>query len=492
MLTKEAHRKPPPHPGKPSPLWPRSGHDNNHVWGDFLAKVNRLVRPPDDAERSRPRSRRGEVRIDQQRGHKERVLPAFSCPALSDPVPGSSGLPPVADREMRHPPSASRPRNSAERATSPQLPALSRPAAPDPRTGPIMISVFGTPSALTYWGMHLLRTIMQVVYGDTHYVHSIYFDDLCDAWFKRDGKNVLIVSECPESRIVDLIVKSGAPLFVFADDPNDVIGYLMTSRGLDVRLALSLASQSYCTLLDVFKAPTTFLVRHTHYGNRVRDLIKQILTYLEGAAVTDALVERVLAYLLPANPGMPNTTVSDDVLRIIPGARLPGGFAAEHTEDIRNRIGCVIDQYGIIAERKPLRRVEWPKEIFLDWDRRDIYSGAPIDMLGPARFLICGPTMHLPRGEWIASVEIEVSENLSGNRLWADVASKELLAVVTADIPAEGVFSFEMKFEVLEPQLPIDVRFQLQNGAIEGKFLMHKVTFRRAITTPSKAHARSH
>ena len=39
----------------------------------------------------------------------------------------------------------------------------------------MLISVFGTPSALTYWGIHLLRTIMQVVYGDTHFVHSNYY-----------------------------------------------------------------------------------------------------------------------------------------------------------------------------------------------------------------------------------------------------------------------------------------------------------------------------
>jgi hypothetical protein len=345
----------------------------------------------------------------------------------------------------------------------------------------MLISVFGTPSALTYWGAHVLRAIMQVVFGDTHYVHSILMDDLREAWFKRDGKNILLVSECPESPITNLVIKSGAPIFIFVDDPSDVVGYVMATRGLDVRTGLSFASQSLCTLHDAFKTSTAFVVRHECYGHRVNDIVTQFLTYLKGTEPAVDLVERVLRHVLPAGSCARNAAVSDEVLRLFPRARLPGGFTAEQPPDIRNRIDAVIDQYKGIVEGNPLQFVEWPKMIFLDWDRRDTYSGEPMNMVGPARFLICGPTMHLPRGKWIANVEIEVAGNHSGNRLWADVASKELLTAITADLPVDGVFSFEMAFEVLEPQMPIDVRFQLLDGAIEGKFLMRRVVVRRAI-----------
>jgi hypothetical protein len=262
----------------------------------------------------------------------------------------------------------------------------------------MLICVFGTPSALTYWGIHLLRTIMQVVYGDTHYVHSIYMDDFRDAWFKRGDKNVLLVSECPESPITNLVVKSGAPIFVFADDPNDAVGYIMESRSLEVRLALSFASQSFCTLHDIFNAPSAFVVRRSRYNDRVSGLVAQILTYIEGTAPRHTLVERILAHMLPAGQSERNATVSDEILRLIPRAPLPGGYAAEQTADIRDRIDRVIGQYKTITERKPFQLVEWPREIFLDWDRRDTYDGTPINMQGLARFLICGPTMHLPRG----------------------------------------------------------------------------------------------
>ncbi len=77
----------------------------------------------------------------------------------------------------------------------------------------MLISIFGTPSPLTYWGIHVLRAIVHVVYGDYHFIQSIYFDDLREAWFKRDGKGVIFASECPELQISDLFIKSGRQFF---------------------------------------------------------------------------------------------------------------------------------------------------------------------------------------------------------------------------------------------------------------------------------------
>ncbi len=162
----------------------------------------------------------------------------------------------------------------------------------------MLISVFGTPSPLTYWGVHVARAVMHVVYGDYHFIHSIYFQDLRDAWFKRDGKNVIFVSECPESQISDLFIQYRAPILLFADDAADVVGYAMASRNMDVYQAVRFASQSYCTLNDIIKTKAAFVVRRSHSARSVRGLVRQILMFLEGAA-PEALVEQVMAYVLP-------------------------------------------------------------------------------------------------------------------------------------------------------------------------------------------------
>lgn len=351
--------------------------------------------------------------------------------------------------------------------------------APEPCAGPMLISIFGTPSPLTYWGVHVVRAIAHVCHGEHHFIQSIYFRDLRDAWFKRDGKGVIFVSECPESQVSDLFIRSGAPIFLFADDPGDVIGYAMASRGLGLHQALRFASQSYCTLSNIVRTDGAFVVRPSHYGGGVRALVRQILAFLEGA-VSDELAELAMAHILSDYRAGDDSTIEKEVLRIIPGARRPGGFAVERTETAHRLIDSVIQQYAAIFEGRVLRKVEWPREIFLDWDRGEAFVAGPLQLVGPARFIICGPYMHLTRGEWLAKVEIEVSENHSGNRLRADIVAGDIQCVVDADLPGEGVFAFEMAFAVVEPLLPVEIRFQILSGAIEGRFFLRRVRIERA------------
>ncbi len=248
----------------------------------------------------------------------------------------------------------------------------------------------------------------------------------------------------------------------------------MASRRMDVYQSLRFASQSYCTLSEIIATESVFVVRHAYFGDSVRGLVRQILAFLEGG-VSDEFFERAMAHVLPDYQAGADSTIENEVLRLIPGARRPGDFAAAQTDDMRHLIESVVCQYAIVFDRRPLLQIDWPKEIFLNWDRGDAFVDGPIHLLGPARFLICGPYMHLTRGKWLATVEIEVRENHSGNRMCADILSRDILAAVIAELPAEGVFVFKIGFEILEPLLPVEIRFQILSGAIEGTFLLRKV-----------------
>jgi hypothetical protein len=79
---------------------------------------------------------------------------------------------------------------------------------------------------------------MQVVHGDCHFIQSMFIDDFRRAWFERNGKSVLFTSDCPDAQIVELIINSRSPVFVFIEDPIDVNGYVIASRGFSVLDAL--------------------------------------------------------------------------------------------------------------------------------------------------------------------------------------------------------------------------------------------------------------
>jgi hypothetical protein len=342
----------------------------------------------------------------------------------------------------------------------------------------MLISVLGTPSALTYWGVHLLATIMQVVYGDTHYVHSIYMDDLRDAWFKRDGKNVMLVSECPESRIADLVVKSGAPIFVFADDPNDVIGYVMASRGFDVYNALRFASQCFCTLSDVLKEPSAIRVRGNHYDSDVHELVRQFLEAVANPEREEQL-EQVMRHLVPGYRAGQERSVAHHILANFRDAQPPGTFLTCLSRELQELATTVIGQYEPILLGQPLGELVWPRELFLHSDPAGKFLPRAIELAGPARFLAWGPYMHLPRGEWDITIEIEVNENYSGNHLQVDLLSgTKVLSSLHAELPIRGIFSFNIQVAITEPQHAIEIRFFLLSGAIEGVFALRPVRLR--------------
>jgi hypothetical protein len=403
------------------------------------------------------------------------MLPASSPAMRSPPFSGSSSSPSpaAAERPRLAPPDVER--KSSDTPSPLAAPTASCPAILDNLAKPMMICVFGTPSALTYWGIHLLRTIMQVVFGDYHFIHSIYIEDLRQAWTQRGDKSVLFVSECPESHISDLVIKSGAPIFVFADDPPDVINDITMSFGGDAYNAMRLTSRCFSTLNDIFGAPAAICIRREHYDHSVRTLVQEVLSVFCDP-VKDEQLERVMRNLRIDPLAVRGSTIGEQISLHFPHAEKRGSFRSLPAAEAIER---VVRAYEVIAVQQALHEIEWPRDIFLRSDCVGEFVSGHQELVGPARFLIYGPYMHLPRGNWIARVEIEVSENYSGSRLLSDVVSGEILNVTVADLPGNGVFAFEMQFETLDPLLPIEIRFQLQTGAIEGKFLLRRVTIRR-------------
>ena len=85
-----------------------------------------------------------------------------------------------------------------------------------------------------------------------------------------------------------------------------------------------------------------------------------------------------------------------------------------------------------------------------------------------------GPYLHLPVGRWRVSIEMELVDCLSDNRLGIEAVSGRVVAAVTMRLPPQGRRGLDLDFDVTDPFLAIELRFQLLTGAIEGGFrLLH-------------------
>jgi hypothetical protein len=139
----------------------------------------------------------------------------------------------------------------------------------------------------------------------------------------------------------------------------------------------------------------------------------------------------------------------------------------------------IAPQYDVIRSGRGLQSIEWPPYSLLRPEYPDRLTLGPANLTGPARFLHYGPYLALPRGVWRAEMSVEVKDCLSDNIIGVDASSERVLALVTAKLPARGVFDFELEFEVQDPSKPVEIRVRLMTGAIEGELLLRRIQLTR-------------
>ena len=345
----------------------------------------------------------------------------------------------------------------------------------------MLLSVFGTPSAFTYAGCAIVRAIADTAAGSHAFIQAVFLDDVRNAWASLDRsrtKAVVLFSDFPATPLIELVRSARSPTVVFLDDFEEVAHQAIETRDMPVAHALRFASQVFCAL-DQLSQERVLLVTSKACGRPVGDLVSAASEFF-GLAESAALGERVLARLgYEASRGV---TLGEHFAGTRPRVVSDQAAAVRDDPHDQSLIKQVGSQYVGVGTGQGRADICWPTELFLEWDRPGAFLNGPIDLLGPARFIICGPYLHLPAGDWVANVVIEISENLSGNRLGVDVFSGTILRGVTMNLPETGVFEFSIPFQVEDPFLPVELRFQILTGAIEGKLMLQRVTFQRSMS----------
>jgi hypothetical protein len=343
----------------------------------------------------------------------------------------------------------------------------------------MLIGVFGTPSPLTLWTLHAVRIIIQVVHPNFSYISAVRFEDMKAAWNAIDAnarQQILFFIDCPEAPIADLFVSMDVPILWIADDAEDIVPFCQASRLMQVEQAIRFMTQSAATLSHLFRAKYLWQIRKEFYGCRVVEFVRNLIKFF-GLSVRDGEFKTIIGYLAPGDEN--EVTIGEETVRLIDKARWPGTYEFNNAWE-RGLFEMVGPQYDRLLRNQGIDHFFWPRDVFSDWDRPGQLVRGVQNMMGRARYLICGPYLHLPRGAWRAHVEIEVTENLSGNNLHADVLNGSVMVTgVNARLPKLGAFALDMDFVIREPLMPVEVRLEIREGAIEGKLLLRGVQLTR-------------
>lgn len=344
----------------------------------------------------------------------------------------------------------------------------------------MLIAVFGTPSPLTYWIVNFVRIVADVVFGSHCYIAPITIADLREAWDARGGKPVVLHSDIPQREIVDLFVNLKVPIFVVVDDAADVVGYLRASRDLDLKSALRHASQSFSILANLNAYDEAELVGPAYYDVSVPHIFNLAIDQF-GIAITEAQYWEVLARFGQEPRSSYCEPVVAFVLRDFPLAGQPGRHLDSCSASEAEIIAKVIGPYGDLLESRlenHWNSIVWPSEIFPDRDNPEKILDGPRSLIGPARILFGGHTLHLPAGKWSALVRFEVAGNLSGNRLLSQIYSGDRpLSSISAKLPTNGLFEYELDFTIHDAFYPLQLLIAIAEGAIEGEILLCSAAF---------------
>jgi len=330
---------------------------------------------------------------------------------------------------------------------------------------PVGVAVFGVSTPFAYWGFHVVRHVVEAVAGSTLHLHIMSLEQLREGFARRDGGSVVVTSDFPDAELARFVSASGLPMIAFSDDPGDTLDWMMKSRQLSALDAARFSTRLFSTLALPFTTDRTLLITPARDETPERIVAAIIAHLFPGRG--EWLASRTFEYLVESGAVAREKTVDRSDYRSA-DAEPP----TPTLEDAKRAVGS----YGELMDGRWPQEIDWPLEFFTRLDNRT--SRDPIDLMGPARVLFYGPYLNLPVGDWIARVEFEIDGALSGVEALADVRVNEAVTEKSFEMPAKGIFAYELSFHVADPHQPVEIRLFTKKSAIEGVFLPRSVKVR--------------
>ncbi|TIX87010.1 hypothetical protein [Rhizobium sp. P44RR-XXIV] len=348
-----------------------------------------------------------------------------------------------------------------------------------------ILFAFGMPGVMSSWGVAAVHALAREAFGEYTIITTDTIEDLKQHVQSRSGTHAVLVSQFPEARLSELIVKINVPFLLCLEDPIDAVSYL--ARATDQRDfgLVRAVSASLACLEPLTSASAGLVLRRNDIGQR--SSIDLLLKKIDEHFSTELTFEQISSALLHVGMGSPdgasNTGVpklEEAAAAVIVGYLTPKEEVPELSESLRELAGKVLRplQFGHAETARP--SIFWPRETFLAGDRLGEGLDSSLDLTGGARCLIYGPYLHLPSGRWDAKFLFDVEEDCHGQIFTLEIHANELLGRLRVCPQGTGSFETAVPVEVLDPRTPIEIRLMMDSGAIEGRLSAWSIEWLRA------------
>ncbi len=341
----------------------------------------------------------------------------------------------------------------------------------------MVVAVFGVPSPFTVLGTQIIRSLIAGIRGACDIISTTKIEDIKESW-PQNPKGVICFNEFPEAALIEFLLEERIPIIVFLNGFAATARGLVAERGLAALEAVRTASLSFSCLREAVVRGNVLAVSSHNRLNDAGELLHRIASYL-GLRLSEETVLAIIQQLNLCKGRSGRVYLENLNTEMEPGGGVKTANAGALLE--AGRLASSLEGYEQLIAGQAIHTIRWPSSIFSLVDKNMEPAIEPVSLVGPARYLVIGPYMGLPRGKWHGSISISVFDNLSGNGIMFDVAAAcgaDVLWKAEYSLPKAGAYLAELEFHVSHPHLPVEIRSFLTQGAIEGSFRFENVILR--------------
>lgn len=335
----------------------------------------------------------------------------------------------------------------------------------------MLLPVFGSAGNVSEFALQAVTALAEAAVGPHQLISANTGVDFSSAWNARQSDDVIAFSDSPDAELVELFSHADIPCSVFLESGRSIVETVWKVASTDL-WPFRIREASLAALHDLALAPSAMIVSSDARGGRSK-LLTSLAAHYHLPLTNDQLAG-AMAKLGPG--GGPEAPLIE-----VPPLPLQEGAAAPDS-DWREHLSETLAGFAPLLDQQRVDTLTWPRQILLTikGDKTEPVTG-PIDLTGPARTLIWGPYLNLPKGRWSVRPTFACARNLAGCRMGVDIYAETVRAASDFVLPEEGTYSFELAFDIAEPRQAIELRFFLREGLIDGIFDLQSVSLSRSV-----------
>jgi len=335
----------------------------------------------------------------------------------------------------------------------------------------------GLPSRFAEWCDAFLVQLVERQFGSVQAVALNGLEELAAAVIRAQTANLVVCSRQPVVRLQTEILQAGRPFLVALGDPRAALAHLVDRAGYNLVDATRSLASSCAAMLTITKAPHALVLT----PGDAQDVL----------AVAAAIVQH---FQIPIDPSEFSALVDQP-----PGAELEeadgGSWWGQLSERERSIINGALEPYISDFQGRGLDRVTWEPELFYTTAEPPgatlVPANGPIDITGRVRFLIFGPFITLPPGQWLVDVVLGFSAEAAGMSFIVEVFAGTQLASTRIEVVGEQVVEVRLNVTIgnLVDQ-SVEIRVFNERAAFDGRLILGYVSMTPQASLPEETRER--